>query len=149
MAQFKITEEMRNRAYENKEGLESKYIDTMRTYAIAFCDEFYRDITGNFDTWGNFDCETYIMYIWDVRGETVIIDGELRWDTVEEFLDIVEECENRIIAKRDRAEETKMNMNAIRDLVAELYDSVEDMDMSEYNKMCIFDQLASIQNLAK
>ena len=40
-------------------------------------------------------------------------------------------------------------MNAIRDLVAELYDSVEDMDMSEYNKMCIFDQLASIQNLAK
>ena len=58
---FKITDEMKKRCEENKEWLESQFIDTKRTYWVAFCDKFYRE------------CET------------------------EEFLDYIEDLENKII----------------------------------------------------
>lgn len=92
---FTITDEMKKRAEENREWLESQYYETKRNYGVAFCDEFYREIKGNFDTrWMD---DLYIMYVGDVCWMTVVIDGDIRRDTVEEFLDYIEDLENRII----------------------------------------------------
>ncbi len=92
---FKITDEMKKRAEENKEWLESRFIDTKRTYWVAFCDKFWRECEWNFDTrWMD---DLYIMYVWDVAWMTVVIDWDIRRDTVEEFLDYIEDLENKII----------------------------------------------------
>lgn len=92
---FKITNEMKKRAEENKSWLESQFIDTKRTYWIAFCDKFYRECKWNFDTrWMDDLC---IMYVWDVQWMTVVIDWNIRRDTIEEFLDYIEDLENKII----------------------------------------------------
>lgn len=95
MKTFEITDAMRKRAEENKEGLESKDLESMRTYGVAFCDEFYRECQGNFDTWWMDDL--CLMYVWDVAWMTVVIDWDIRRDTAEEFLEYVEDLENRII----------------------------------------------------
>lgn len=94
--EFKITNKMRQRAKENKEGLLGD-LENKRTYGIAFCSDFYRDLQGNFDTRGNFDGEVDLMYVADIHWLTVIIDGAIRWESVEEFLDYIEKMENKII----------------------------------------------------
>ena len=106
---FTITDEMKKRCEENKSWLESKFIDDMRTYWIAFCDKFWRECKWNFDTRWNFDCETYLCYVWDVCGMTVIIGWDIRWNTVEEFLDIMEELENKIINLNEKFWKYKEN----------------------------------------
>lgn len=70
-------------------------MDTKRTYWIAFTDTFWRYCKGNFDTRGN--DEQYLMYVWDVQWMTVVIDWDIRRDTTEEFLDYIEDLENKII----------------------------------------------------
>ena len=92
---FKITDEMKKRCEENKSWLESQFMDTKRTYWIAFIDTFWRYCKGNFDTRGMDDL--YIMYVWDVAWMTVVIDWDIRRDTIEEFLDYIEDLENKII----------------------------------------------------
>lgn len=98
MEKFKITNEMRQWAEENKEGLLGD-LENKRTYGIAFCDKFYRDVKGNFDTWGNFDGEVDLMYVADIHWRTVIIDGAVRWDSVDEFLNTIEWMEDNILKK--------------------------------------------------
>ena len=92
---FEITDEMRQRAEKNKEWLESQFTDTKITYAIAFCSDFRKQCKGNFDVrWVD---EQYFLYVWDVAWMTVVIDWDIRRDTIEEFLDHVEDLENKII----------------------------------------------------
>lgn len=100
MGEFKITDLMRQRAEENKEGLLGD-LENKRTYGIAFCDKFYRDVKGNFDTWGNFDGEVDLMYVADIHWRTVIIDGAVRWDSVDGFLDKIKNLEDRITYKNE------------------------------------------------
>jgi len=95
---FKITDEMKKRAEENKEWLLAEDMETRRTYWIAFTDKFWRYCKGNFDTrWNFYDAEIDLMYVWNVEWMTVIIDWSIRRDTIEEFLDYIEDLENRII----------------------------------------------------
>ena len=97
MEKFTITNEMKKRVKENKEGLESKNIDDVRTYWIAFCDEFFKETKGQFDTWWNRDDDMFLMYVASVWiWYTVIIDGDIRRDTIDEFLDHIETLENNI-----------------------------------------------------
>lgn len=92
---FEITDVMKKRAEKNRDGLESQFIEDKRTYWIAFTDTFFRECKGNFDTrWRD---EQSLMYVWDVAWMTVVIDWDIRRDTIEEFLDYMEDLENKII----------------------------------------------------
>jgi len=98
METFKITTAMKERAEKNKEGLESMFLDDKRTYALAFCNEFYKDgVRGDFDTWGNPDDELFFMYVADIHWLTVVIDGDIERDTTEKFLREIERLENYIL----------------------------------------------------
>lgn len=95
---FETTKEMKQRVKENKEGLESKNIEDMRTYWIAFCDKFFRETKGQFDIWWNPDNDMFLMYVASVWiWYSVIIDWDIWRNTVEEFLWYIEDMENKII----------------------------------------------------
>ncbi len=101
MKHFKITDEMRKWCEENKEGIESKYLDTMRTYWIAFCEEFNTE--GNFDMWWDPDWDMYLMYVASVGNlPTLILDWDIWRETVEEFLDFIEDNENYAMHLREK-----------------------------------------------
>lgn len=92
---FTITDTMKKRCEENKSWLESQFTDTKISYAIAFCSDFWKECKGNFDVRGV--DEQYYLYVWDVAWMTVVIDWDIRRDTIEEFLDYIEDLENKII----------------------------------------------------
>ena len=97
MEKFKITDAMKKWANENKEGLESNDLLNKRTYGIAFCNTFYYEgFKWDFDTWGNPEDDMFLMYVSDIHWLTVVIDGDIWRDTVEEFLRKVEDAENYI-----------------------------------------------------
>ena len=99
---FKITDEMKKRCLENKHWLEWD-LENKRTYWIAFCDKFYRDIKWNFDTRWNFDWDTYLMYVASVWiWYTVIIDWDIWRENIDEFLDYIDDLENRILVLENK-----------------------------------------------
>lgn len=88
---------MIERAENHKDDIESQYMDTMRQIGVDFCTKF--NPQGNFDMWGNPDGDMLLMYTANIPSLwlTVVIDGDIRWDTVEEFLSFIEDSENYII----------------------------------------------------
>ena len=98
MQKFKITDEMRQRAEDNREDLESNDLDNRDYTAVDFCSTFNTE--WNFDVRG-WDSDPMQMYVWDVCWMTVVVDWNVRRGTAEEFLDIIEEMENRLIQKNE------------------------------------------------
>lgn len=89
---------MRERVEKYKEWFLAKDILNKRTYGIAFCDRFYRDLMGNFDTRGDFDGgDVSIMYVTTIDNITVIVDGDIRRNNADEFLKLIEVLENKIL----------------------------------------------------
>lgn len=98
---FKITDDMRKWCKENKEEIESKYLDDMRNIWIDFCETF--DTEWNFDMWGNPDGDMCLMYVASVGNlPTLILDGDIWRDTVDEFLGYIEELENYAQTLREK-----------------------------------------------
>lgn len=102
MQNFNITEEMRLRADENREDLESNDLDTRDYIAVDFCNTFNTD--GNFDIWGG-DSDPMQMYVGTVCWMTVVVDWNVWRDTAEEFLDQIDRMENWIIKKNRKYKE--------------------------------------------
>ena len=144
---FIITDEMRKRSEEHKSSIESKYLDYMRNIWVKFCEEF--NTIWNFDMWGNPDGDmllNYTAYIW---GETVVIDGDIRWKTIDEFLDFIEGAENTILEDQEKIKEEKENKETMYKMIAELHEYIQNWlyfwDLVEYEY--ILEKLQDMQNL--
>ena len=92
---FTITEAMRAWTEKNREKIEAKYLDDMRYIGVDFCETF--DTNWNFEIrWPEY--EQTLMYVASVWiWYSVIIDWDIRRNTVEEFLWYIEDLENQII----------------------------------------------------
>lgn len=143
MGKFKITEEMKKRAEENKSKIESSYIEDMDYIGTSFCNDFWTN--GNFDTRGG-DSDPMLMYVWDIGGHTVVIEWEARRSDTQEFLEFIEEKENYILSQNEKIKEEKENKEEIFNSIAELYDIIEE---GETDTDFILSELARIQNYAK
>lgn len=107
MEKFKITNEMRKWCEENKEDIERKYLDTMRSIWIDFCEEFNTE--GNFDMWWNPDWDMYLMYVASVGNlPTLILDWDIWRETVDEFLDFIEDNEIYAQQLREKLKDFKL-----------------------------------------
>lgn len=107
MEKFKITNAMRKWCEENKEDIESKYLDTMRSIWIDFCEEFNTE--WNFDMWWNPDWDMYLMYVASVGNlPTLILDWDIWRDTVEEFLGFIEDNEIYAQQLREKLKDFKL-----------------------------------------
>lgn len=107
MEKFKITDEMRKWCEENKEDIESKYLDTMRSIWIDFCEEFHTE--GNFDMWWNPDWDMYLMYVASVGNlPTLILDWDIWRETVDEFLGFIEDNEIYAQQLREKLKDFKL-----------------------------------------
>lgn len=94
---FTITPEMREWAEQHKSKIESQYLDDMRSVWIEFCNHF--NTQWNFDFWGNEDVILiYTAYIKKVKRTEIIMD-EIRRETIDEFLECIEDMENSIISR--------------------------------------------------
>ena len=143
MEKFKITEEMKKRAEENKDKIESQYLDDMDFIWVDFCSHF--NTNWSFDVWGG-DSDPMLIYVWDIGGHTVVIEWEARRGTVQEFLDFIEEKENFILSQNEEIKEKKQNLEVIFNSIAELYDKIEE---GEIETQGILEELADIQQYAK
>lgn len=107
MKQFKITDEMKKWCEENKEDIESKYLDTMRSIWIDFCEEFNTE--WNFDMRWNPDWDMFLMYVASVGNlPTLILDWDIWRETVDDFLDFIEDSENYAIQLREKLKDFKL-----------------------------------------